>query len=331
MRALHLLVILGLLALGCRDRAAPREPPAPRREMARTGPKAPVPKPIAAIGDQGELSPAERRALDPADHAPRPEPGPGDWLAAHPERGQTFAQYERSSPNRPDERRRVLYLLPLGELPAERTPPLEDLAALVAAFFQLEVRILPAVDLATAAATRRTNDDTGKPQVLAPDLLRWLTLQVPRDAYALMAVTMTDLYPEPSWNFVYGQATLTERVGVQSFARYDPAFFGKPRPDDWRRTLTRRSAQVLVHELAHMFGLPHCVHWSCVVAGANHQAEFDAHPLHPCPVCLRKLWWNIGFDLGAREAALAVAWRRLGLDDEAAWSEARARAIADAR
>jgi archaemetzincin len=146
-----------------------------------------------------------------------------------------------------------------------------------------------------------------------------------------MAVTMTDLYPEPSWNFVYGQATLTERVGVQSFARYDPAFFGKPRPDDWRRTLTRRSAQVLVHELAHMFGLPHCVHWSCVVAGANHQAEFDAHPLHPCPVCLRKLWWNIGFDLGAREAALAVAWRRLGLDDEAAWSEARARAIADAR
>jgi archaemetzincin len=33
---------------------------------------------------------------------------------------------------------------------------------------------------------------------------------------------MEDLYPEPSWNFVFGQASLNERVGVYSFARYGP-------------------------------------------------------------------------------------------------------------
>ncbi|MBK9036566.1 MAG: hypothetical protein IPL61_35840 [Myxococcales bacterium] len=299
--------------------------------LARRAPRAPapvVPAPVRAIGATAGLPPDVQRALDPScDYAPRPEPAPGDWLAEYQEPGQTFDQYERSSPNRPDDRRRVLYLLPIGELPPDVTPPLADLAEVVHAFFALEVRILPAAALATVAPTTRTNPSSHKPQVLAPDVLRWLTLQVPRDAYALMAVTMVDLYPDPAWNFVYGQATFTERVGVQSFARYDPAFYDEPRPADWRRTLTRRSAQVLVHEIAHMFGVAHCTHWHCVAAGANHQDEFDRHPLHLCPVCLRKLWWAVGFDVAAREDALAAVWARLGLDDEAAWSARRAARI----
>mgnify|MGYP000107882883 CR=1 FL=1 len=43
------------------------------------------------------------------------------------------------------------------------------------------------------------------------------------------AVTMTDLYPSEDWNFVFGQASLRNRVGAYSFARYDPAFYGKER------------------------------------------------------------------------------------------------------
>jgi len=48
------------------------------------------------------------------------------------------------------------------------------------------------------------------------------------------------------------------------------------------------------------------------------------HPLHVCPVCLRKLHSAIAFDPAAREDALAAAFGRLGIDDEAAWSAARA-------
>jgi len=51
--------------------------------------------------------------------------------------------------------------------------------------------------------------------------------------------------------------------------------------------------------------------------------------LHLCPVCLHKLWWAIEFDPAAREAALAKILRELGIDDEAAWSERRARWIRD--
>jgi len=45
----------------------------------------------------------------PAAHfEPIPAPGPSDWLANHPEPGQTFEQYRRERVNRPDKVRRKL-------------------------------------------------------------------------------------------------------------------------------------------------------------------------------------------------------------------------------
>jgi len=155
-------------------------------------------------------------------------------------------------------------------------------------------------------------------------VLGWLRKRLPDDAFGLVAVTMEDLYPDPSWNFVFGLASLTERVGVQSLARQDPAFFGEPRPDGWQTLARRRATWTLVHEISHMFGLTHCTYWRCVVAGSNSQEEADRSPLHACPVCLRKLHAAIKFDPAAREDALAAMFGRLGIDDEAAWSAARA-------
>jgi len=96
---------------------------------------------------------------------------------------------------------------------------------------------------------------------------------------------MTDLYPEPSWNFVFGQASLRERVGVYSFARYDSAFYGEARDRDYETLLLRRSCKVLAHETGHMFGLAHCIYFNCLMNGSNHLAESDRRPLHLCPVC----------------------------------------------
>ena len=42
-------------------------------------------------------------------------PQPGEWLAEHPEPGQTFQQYVRSQPVVPDKKRRVIYVQPLGD------------------------------------------------------------------------------------------------------------------------------------------------------------------------------------------------------------------------
>jgi hypothetical protein len=45
----------------------------------------------------------------------------------------------------------------------------------------------------------------------------------------MIGVTHGRPLPGPGWNFVFGEARFHDRVGVYSFARYDPAFYGEPR------------------------------------------------------------------------------------------------------
>ena len=193
---------------------------------------APVPARVAAIGYTAPLAPELRRAFDYTAFEPMPEPGPDDWLARHPEKPQSFQDYLRADSNVPNPQRNVIYLLPVGAFPAA-APPLAQLATIVHAFFMLEVKTLPAVNVGDVTATTRINEGTKKRQLFAPEVLGWLMKRLPDDAFGLVAVTMEDLYPKPSWNFVFGMASLKERVGVQSLARQDPAFFGELRPDGW--------------------------------------------------------------------------------------------------
>ena len=311
------LIVLLVVACGSDERVHKRdtkpEPAPPEKVEPR----------VAAIGSTSHLSPELQRAFDPnGDYVPMPTPRPGEWLAEHPEKPQSYDAFLNQDTRIPVAPRNVIYLLPIGDFPPS-APPLPALTKIVHAFFMLEVRVLPAVAVKDVAAKTRIHPSTKKRQLLAPDVLAWLTKRLPDDAFGLVAITMEDLYPEESWNFVFGMASLRERVGVQSFARQDPAFFGDPREDGWQQLALRRATWTLVHEIAHMFGLTHCTYWSCVVAGSNHQAEADSRPLHPCPVCLRKLHSSIKFDPAAREEALAKVLRELGITDEAEWSERR--------
>ena len=42
--------------------------------------------------------------------------------------------------------------------------------------------------------------------------------KLPKDAACYMGITCADIYPGPGWNFVFGEASLRERIGVQSLA-----------------------------------------------------------------------------------------------------------------
>jgi archaemetzincin len=153
---------------------------------------------------------------------------------------------------------------------------------------------------ADCVASRR-NPSTGQLQLLTSDLLDLLRNRLPGDAFALLGITMIDLYPDPHWNFVFGQASLSDRVGVYNFARYDPKFYGEAPAGDTRGLMLRRSCKVLAHETGHIFGIEHCIWYRCVMNGSNHLAEADARPPHLCPVDLRKLQWSVGgFDVVSR-------------------------------
>ncbi len=148
--------------------------------------------------------------------------------------------------------------------------------------------------------------------MLLPDLR-------PKDAVVVLGVTMGDLYPSRSWNYVFGEADLRRRVGVYSLARYFPEFWGEARDEAALRLALLRTLKVVVHETGHMFGLEHCVTWQCAMNGSNSLAETDTQPLRLCPDCLRKLAWNRGFDVAARHDKIAKFLETHGLADEAAW------------
>jgi archaemetzincin len=272
----------------------------------------------AAIGPVDGLPATLRRAFEPGDDFdPAPAPGPNDWLANHNEPGQTYEEFVHSGPQRPDARHRIIYLQPLGEFTSGESPPIDGLRQFAAAFFALEVAVLPSIAVTTGEVTTRRNPDTRHLQFLTTDILALLRRRLPADAYALLGITMEDLYPDDAWNFVFGQASPRHRGGVFSFARYDPRFSGQPSPGDRLALLLRRSVKVLAHETAHMFGVAHCIFFHCLMNGSNHLAESDARPLHLCPVDVRKLHYSIGFDVVARHQALRDVCERLGLADDA--------------
>jgi len=179
---------------------------------------------LRAIGSTKGLSETLCLAFDPeGDFEPITFPKKGDWLAEHHEVGQSFDDFLRSNPNRPDDIRNKIHLQPLGEFPEMQSPSLATLKLLTSAFFHMDVELLPPLDIDEAKVRTRLNPYTGNRQILTTDILTFLKKRLPKDAFCLLAITMEDLYPHPSWNFVFGQASPHDRVGIFSFARYDPA------------------------------------------------------------------------------------------------------------
>ena len=260
-----------------------------------------------------ELRSAEA-ALRPLMKAKTP-PRDGDWLAEHPEEGQTFAQYGASRPNRPTAKRTTLYIQPIGEFTKPQEQLVRDTAELMEIAFGVPVKTLaPLADTAIPASARRTHPTQKVKQFLSTYILDEVLLpKRPADAVAVLGLTTTDLFPEPAWNFVFGQASLRDRVGVWSLARYGD-------PEKERAVVLRRTLQVATHETGHMFGIEHCTKHECGMNGSNSLAESDRAPLAFCCECDLKLWWACKLDPLPRYEKLADFAKRKGLADaEAEW------------
>ncbi len=227
---------------------------------------------------------------------------------------------------REEETRSVLVLQPIGRFDHPSAPPVEILRRFTESYFGMTAQVLPAVNLDHVDLTSRRVADLRRPQLLTGDLLDLLRRNLPEHAFCAIGITMEDLYPGPDWNYVFGQASLRDRVAVYSFVRYVPAFWGEDTDDP--SLVLRRSCKVLAHETAHAFGIRHCTACLCVMNGSNHLAESDSRPLHMCPNDLRKLQWSVGFDVVERYRRLAELYREIGFEDEAAWIDRRLRHIA---
>lgn len=280
-----------------------------------------------ALGDLADV-PADQRILfdDFSDFTVLPPPGPGDWLSWHYEPGQPNSEYNATT-HRPDDTRRVIYLLPLGEFPEADRAWHQSLAEYVEIFYDVPTRWLPAIPFPLDQFTPRVHPVFGKRQLASPKILEWLGPRKPADAFCLAAITREDLYADPDFGFVFGQSSPSSGTAAYSFARYDEGFYGETRPVNFIATYRRRTLGVVTHELGHNFGMGHCVFFRCLMNGSSSLKEGDGAPLWLCPICLHKLYRAQGFALRAREAALGRFCRKAGLLPEADWFEKRTRLL----
>jgi len=250
-------------------------------------------------------------------HEATTAPRPGEWRADHPEPGQSFDEYLASGPTAPTGQRRTLVVQPLGGVDEARGRVLALVGEALGAYFGLPTRVEPALDLGTPPPDARRRA-AGITQLRTGWILEdVLKPRLPHDAAALLGFTIQDLWPGLGWNFVFGEASLEDRVGVWSLHRYgDPSID----PGAFKETL-RRAVKVALHETGHMFSLAHCTAFKCVQAGINSLEEEDRSPFWPCPDCLAKISWVTSSDPRTRLSAMADFCRKADLNLEASHFE----------
>ncbi len=324
-------LLAGGLASGCQCGGAPLADLSPPPLVAM-GITSAAPRPASA--DAAAIAELHRviASLEPL-HRDKRRPGPDDWLATHNEGGQTFDAYRKDEPVVVDltagpGKRNTLYIQPLGELTESQTQVVKLTASYMHRFFGVPVKLSRRLPLSLIpASARRTQPSSGGRQILTSHVLDEVLLpRLPDDAAAYISFTASDLWPGKGWNFVFGQASLTERVGIWSVHRY-----GDPDQSEAAyRLMLLRTLKVAVHETGHMFSIKHCTAHECVMGGSNNLTETDRAPLWLCPECMAKMCWATKTDPADRYRRLADFSRKRGFTAEAAFFENSLRTLSSA-
>lgn len=253
-----------------------------------------------------------------------PPPQPGEWLYEHKEDGQSFSTYTLISPVRVTGQRKIIYLQPIGKFSETQMKVVEYTADYLNLFFGLPAKVSAALSDSIIPATSKREREDGSIQLLTKYILdNILQNNIPADAVVVMAVTEKDLYPSDDWNFVFGQAYTRRRIGVSSIYRYCDKNLDE---NNYSRCL-ERLIKTSSHEIGHMFSVQHCIHAVCVMNGSNHMQESDSRPNRLCSDCLKKLYWNLGFDVKERNQKMIAFFEKHQLNRDKQFADLDAEAL----
>ena len=236
-----------------------------------------------------------------------------DWLSVHPETGQSYSDWVRCY-SHAISREQVLTIIPVQL--SSKTKTISDsilncLETFSNIFFDHEVTVEKYLLLPNMP--NRQNSHTCYEQFNCRSILNCLKDWKKKhpNVFAVLGVTLSDIYPRDDWNFVFGLADSSQRVGIFSMARYFDNF---PSPNqniesyaESSRFLSRL-CKVMCHEICHMLNIKHCVYFNCLMNGSNSLSEADRRSVFLCPICLRKLHHAVGFDVKRRYEQLLDFW-----------------------
>ncbi|CAF3885085.1 unnamed protein product, partial [Rotaria sordida] len=162
-----------------------------------------------ALGDISQLPRDMQMAVTNKLHEsfqPVPIPNHGDWLRYHEEKGQTLKAFEQTTSKAvPHSTFNTIYIQPVGSFNHPRAAPLNVIIQFARIFFAgCEVELLPTIDFSKDMKYRENH---GIKQYRTDGFYNYLSqTRYFRDTsreLLCVAVTMTDIYPDESWNFVY--------------------------------------------------------------------------------------------------------------------------------
>jgi predicted Zn-dependent protease len=220
------------------------------------------------------------------------------WTETYPETGITFLEYVTNSPRRPKRAQRTIFLVPLGDFRDTRS--LERIRGFVNAYFSLPVRIAKPREIPARSYSR------SKRRYNADEILLDMQLDLADPVFVATGITSADLY-SGRLDSVYGLSYSDLRTSIVSTRHLWRDENDSNSPEE-----RLRLAKLIVHEICHNLGFPHCAAHACRMNGTSGFRDLERAPTHLCGPCQKKLQWNIGFDPLARYRAIKRALRHMG-------------------
>ncbi|KMQ60393.1 Zn-dependent protease [Chryseobacterium sp. BLS98] len=242
-----------------------------------------------------------------------PKAKSGDWRYSRNEKFQTFDDFQKLTKMKPGPGKNTIYLQPIGEFNELQKKEIELTREYLSTYFQLETKILPILPntIFPKSVTRISTE--GQEQILAGYILDSILIKrKPNDATVFMGITEKDLFPKPEWNYVFGQASYEDGVGVTSMYRFSDCHVSS---SNFNISL-ERLIKISSHEIGHMFGISHCLNANCVMNGTNSLSETDYHFARACSLCQQKLNSSLLYDHKKRLLDLKNFFEKQHLNSE---------------
>lgn len=230
----------------------------------------------------------------------------------------SLTKYINSKPNVVDSIRKVVYILPFGNMKPKVEKIIRSEVEYLKAFFQLEVKVLDRIPYDSikklmSIETRLVSSSDfefysnlkgGTPalteQIQASSFIGTVLKNIkPKDAVALLGITEHDIY-NPKFNYLYGLSELKGGVGlVSTFRLID---YGSETKNNIRKVISK--------QIVNMFSISNVKDYKCVINYHNDINELYQGIFDISPRALEKLKYAIGFDYKKRFYDLSKFWER---------------------
>jgi archaemetzincin len=242
---------------------------------------------------------------------------------------KSLKDFINSNPNKVDKIRKVVYLLPFGNMKPEVEKIIQEEVEYLKAFLQLEVKVLDRISYdnikgITSIQTRmvpasdfqyyskmKGGTPTLSEQIQANSFINAVMNNIkPKDAVAVLGITEHDIY-NPEYNYLFGISKLKEGVGlVSTFRLID---YGGETKNNIRKVVSK--------QIVNMFSISNVKDFKCVMNFHNnieeqYQGKFDLSPR-----ALEKLKYVIGLKYTKRFEDLAKFWAKENNKEEKEYYE----------